>query len=81
MQKQAKPYALGLAPEGQAVRIESLAAGKNLDNRLSDLGLNIGAEVTVVQRQGSGLVVAREAARIAIGGGMAMKIMVRDADV
>jgi ferrous iron transport protein A len=71
-----KPFALGLAAEGQPVRVVSLRAGRNLDRRLADMGLNMGSKVSVVQRQGGGLIVARSAARIAVGVGMAMKILV-----
>jgi ferrous iron transport protein A len=74
--EEVKPFALGLAAEGQPVRIVSLRAGRNLDRRLTDLGLNIGSEISVVQRQGGGLIVARDATRVAVGAGMAMKILV-----
>lgn len=75
-QDEVKPFALGLAAEGRPLRIVSLRAGRNLDRRLADLGLNIGSEISVVQRQGSGLVIARDAVRVAVGAGMAMKIFV-----
>ncbi|MDZ7752795.1 MAG: ferrous iron transport protein A [Gammaproteobacteria bacterium] len=71
-----KPFALAMAAEGQRVRIHALRAGRNLDGRLTELGLNVGTEITVIQRQGSGLVVSRGAGRLAIGGGMAMKVLV-----
>ena len=71
-----KPFALGLAAVGQSVRIVSLRAGRNLNHRMTDLGLNVGSTVEVVQRQGAGLIVARGTVRVAVGGGMAMKIMV-----
>ena len=71
-----KPFPLALAAEGQRLRVVSLMAGRNLDRRLTDLGLNVGSEISVVQRQGAGLIVARAAARVAVGAGMAMKILV-----
>mgnify|MGYP006298794903 CR=1 FL=1 len=71
-----KPFALAMAAEGQQVRIVALQSGRNLDRRLADIGLNVGSEVSVVQRQGSGLVIARDSVRIALGGGMAMKVLV-----
>ncbi len=74
--KEDKPFALAMAAEGQAVRIVSLRAGRNLDRRLADLGLNIGSVISVVQRQGGGLIVARDTSRVAVGAGMAMKILV-----
>lgn len=75
-QEGSKPIALGLAAEDQPLRIVSLLAGRNLDRRLTDLGLNIGSKVSIVQRQGGGLIVARDNARVAIGVGTAMKILV-----
>jgi ferrous iron transport protein A len=65
-----------MAAEGASVRIHALSAGRGLDLRLTELGLNIGTEIRVIQRQGGGLLVARGEGRIAIGGGMAAKILV-----
>jgi ferrous iron transport protein A len=65
-----------MADEDQPVRVVALRAGRNLDRRLTDLGLNIGSQLRVLQRQGSSVVVTRGQTRIAIGGGMAMKILV-----
>lgn len=72
----AKPFPLAMADQGALVRISALAAGRGLDRRLTELGLNVGTEIRVVQRQGGGLVVARGEGRVAIGGGMAAKILV-----
>lgn len=71
-----RPFPLTMATEGERVRIQSLQGGKGLMLRLTELGLNQGAELRVVQRQGGGLVVARGETRIALGGGMATKILV-----
>lgn len=71
-----KPFPLTMAAEGEQVRIQSLQGGKGLMLRLTELGLNQGAELRIVQRQGGGLVVARGETRIALGGGMATKILV-----
>lgn len=73
-----KLFPLPMAGEGERVRIERLRGGKGLSMRLTELGLNQGAEVRVIQRQGGGLVVARGETRIALGGGMAMKILVKE---
>ena len=62
--------------EGARVRIHALRAGRTLALRLTELGLNVGCEIRVVQRQGGGLLVARGEGRIAVGGGMAAKILV-----
>ncbi|EXJ17156.1 FeoA family protein [Imhoffiella purpurea] len=71
-----KPFPLTMASDGERVRIRSLLGGKGLVMRLTELGLNQGTELRVIQRQGAGLVVARGETRIALGGGMATKILV-----
>ncbi|MCG5536597.1 FeoA family protein [Ectothiorhodospira mobilis] len=76
MNQQSKGYALTMAQEDETVRVVALRAGRNLDRRLTELGIHIGSELRVVQRQGNALVVSRDQARIAIGAGMAMKILV-----
>ena len=72
----AKPFPLTMADEGAKVRIHALRAGRSLDLRLTELGLNVGSEIRVVQRQGERLLVSRGEGRIAVGGGMAAKILV-----
>lgn len=69
-------FPLAMADEGTALRILALHGGKGLAMRLTELGLNVGTEIRVVQRQGGGLLVARGDSRIALGGGMAAKILV-----
>lgn len=69
-------FPLAMADEGAALRILALRGGKGLAMRLTELGLNVGTEIRVVQRQGGGLLVARGESRIALGGGMAAKILV-----
>lgn len=70
------PFPLALAQEGEPLRIHRLRGGKNLEMRLTALGLNVGSELTVSQRSGGSLVVLRGETRIALGAGMAHKIMV-----
>lgn len=72
-------YPLMMADPGVRVRIVALRGGSGLDRRLTEMGLNIGAEVEVRQRQGGGLIVMRGETRFAIGGGMAHKVMVTPA--
>lgn len=74
-----KPFPLSMADEGAKVRIKGLQAGRSLTLRLTELGLNVGAEIRIIQRQGSGLLLSRGESRIAIGGGMAAKILVAPA--
>jgi len=76
----AKSFPHAMAGEGERVRVQSLQGGKGLAKRLTELGLNPGAEVRIVARQGGGLVVARGEARLALGCGMAVKILVEAID-
>jgi ferrous iron transport protein A len=71
-----RPIPLALVDEGQRVRVVGLRAGRNLDRRLTEIGINVGSELIVLQRQGGGLLISRGETRIAVGGGMASKILV-----
>lgn len=67
---------LMMVNEGGRVRVVALLGGAGLDKRMTQMGLNVGAELRVVQREGGGVVVMRGESRFALGGGMAHKIMV-----
>lgn len=68
-----------MADEGVCVRVVALRGGTGLERRLTDMGLNVGSELTVTQRQGgSALVVCRGETRFALGDGMAHKILVEE---
>ncbi len=69
-------FPLMMADEGTQVRVVALLGGTGLDRRMTEMGLNVGAELVIRQRQGGGLVVTRGETRFALGGGMAHKIMV-----
>jgi len=70
-------FPLAMASEDSAVRIIALQGGSTLSKRLTEMGLNVGSEIVVRQRQGaSGLVISRGETRFALGFGMASKIMV-----
>lgn len=71
---------LMMSLEGERVRVVALLGGAGLDKRMTQMGLNVGAELTVVLRQGGGLVVQRGESRFALGGGMAHKVMVSAVD-
>ncbi|HSM28151.1 MAG TPA: FeoA family protein [Thioalkalivibrio sp.] len=70
------PFPLATAREGEPLRIHLLRGGRGLELRLTELGLNVGSELTVSQRSGGSLVVLRGETRIALGAGLAHKIMV-----
>lgn len=69
-------FPLAMASEGEPVRVVSILGGSSMALRVAELGLNVGSELVVRQRQGSGLVVGRGETRFALGGGMAHKILV-----
>lgn len=71
------PFPLSLANKGEVVRIVALRAGRGLDRRLTEMGLHIGSELCVRQSpSGGALVVTRGEGRLALGAGMAHKILV-----
>jgi len=65
-----------MAPENTLLRVVAIEGGAGLARRVAEMGLNVGAELTVRQRQGMGLVIMRGETRFALGGGMALRIMV-----
>ncbi len=62
---------------GDAARVIEIHGGKNMTRRLMGLGLKVGSSVTVLHRRGEGVVVAEGGNRIAIGGGVANRVMVQ----
>jgi ferrous iron transport protein A len=73
----AAAFPLMMADVGARVRIVALMGGAG--RRMTEMGLNIGAELVMRQREGGGVVVMRGETRFALGGGMAHKIMVAPA--
>jgi ferrous iron transport protein A len=70
-------FPLTLAAMGERVRVVAVGGGQGTDRRLSDLGLTTGCVVTVVSRGSAGsMVVAREDVRLALGVGMAHRVLV-----
>ncbi len=69
-------FPLTMAAEGENIRIVAIHGGAAMARRAAEMGLNVGSELTVRQRQGAGLVVARGETRFALGAGMAHRIMV-----
>jgi ferrous iron transport protein A len=47
-----------------------------LTHRLLSLGLRVGSEIELTQRRGGGVVVACEGTRVALGAGVAEKLLV-----
>ena len=66
------------APTGHPVRLIEIDAGRNLRHRLTELGLTPGVTLTIVQDDGGPLLVTVRESRVALGRGMAEKILVRE---
>ncbi|MCU7842425.1 MAG: ferrous iron transport protein A [Candidatus Thiodiazotropha sp. (ex Monitilora ramsayi)] len=67
---------LAKLPVGSHVCIKRIAGGRQLIHRLLSLGLRVGSEVELTQRRGGGVVVANAGTRVALGAGVAEKLLV-----
>ena len=69
---------LASVPAGATVRVAGVDAGMGLTSRLTSMGLVRGVELRVVRNRGRGpAVVEVMGVRLALGRGMAAKILVR----
>lgn len=71
---------LSLAPTGEEVTVQKINAGRKLTRRLRDMGLIPDAQVRVVKNDSKGplIVAVAEDSRLALGHGMAHRILVSD---
>ena len=68
---------LSLVGPNQEVKLISIKGGARMKKRLADLGLNVGMTITVLRRNGGGpMILAVKDSRLALGIGMANRIMV-----
>ena len=75
--RRSRAFPLAAAGEGDRVRIYGHTGGRRLEHRLLDLGVTVGAEVEIVARQPGGpVLLAAGTSRLAIGFGMAQKVLV-----
>lgn len=72
----AELVALAKLPLGAHARIRQILGGRQLVHRLLSLGLRTGSEIELTQRRGGGVVVATEGTRVALGAGVAEKLLV-----
>ena len=72
---------LTMVEPGQRVKLVGITAGRRLRHRLTELGLTPGVELKVMQDKGGGgpLLLAVHDTRLALGRGMAHKIIVQSA--
>jgi ferrous iron transport protein A len=66
---------LNETPVGKKVRLVEVAGGRQMARRLLSLGLSLGAEIEILHHRGSGVVVARQGNRVALGKGIAEKVL------
>lgn len=67
---------LAKLPVGSHARIERILGGRLLVHRLLGLGLRVGSEVELTHRRGGGVVLANAGTRVALGAGVAEKLLV-----
>jgi Fe2+ transport system protein FeoA len=67
---------LAMVGPGHVVKLVKVAAGRVLCRRLAEMGLTPGVQMEVLQDQGGPLLLAVRDSRLALGRGMAHKIIV-----
>ena len=68
---------LVMAKPGERVLIREMAGGKTARTRMADMGLRLGDHIEIINNSGEGrLILARGCTRLAIGRGIAQKVMV-----
>lgn len=72
---------LGDVEVGKRATIKRLNGGRDFTNRIAALGFTLGAEITVLQNYGRGpVIVSLRDARVALGRGEAIKVLVVEDD-
>ena len=70
---------LPMTSPGKRVKIFSLAGGRGMQERLISMGLGPGSEIEVIRKGAPGpFIIAVKETRLAIGAGMAQRIMVSE---
>ncbi|HQS03805.1 MAG: hypothetical protein B7Y07_09735 [Halothiobacillus sp. 24-54-40] len=73
----AASFGIGLAARGARVRVAGLAGDHPaLAKRLEGMGIHLGSELEIIQREAGALIVRVGNTRVALGAGMAHKILV-----
>ena len=79
MNSENSSFPLTMAVRGQLVRLTKIMAGRKLTHRLTELGLTPGVNLEVLHDHGGPLLLAVRDSRLALGRGMASKILVETA--
>lgn len=69
-------FSINQAPLGQSLSLTRIVGDHALIRRLLGLGIRVGSQLVVTQRRGGGVVIASQDARIAMGPGLASRLMV-----
>lgn len=70
------PIPLNQASTGQTTVLTAIEGDHLLIKRLLGLGIRVGSRLTLTQRRGAGVIVANQGARIALGPGLARRLLV-----
>jgi ferrous iron transport protein A len=62
---------------GDCVRVVDVTGGRLMKQRLMSLGLMVGSEIEVLHHRGKGVVVGMNGNRIAVGSGVADRILIQ----
>ena len=77
MEKRSPMMPLDMAKSGEKVVIKDMIGGKNVRTRLASMGLRLGDTLEIINNNGLGrLIVGHGPTRLALGRGVAQKIMV-----
>lgn len=78
LETQERMLPLSLVNQGESVIVRQIRGGRELRQRLFDLGLHPGARIRVVKNEQPGplIVAAKQDGRLALGRGMCHKILV-----
>ncbi len=76
MQKN-NPIPLTHIPVGKLVRLVEIKGGREITHRLVEMGLTPGVEFKILQDAGGPLLLAIRDSRIALGRGMAFRVLVQ----
>ena len=68
---------LSMVHPGERAEVVQIRGGRGLSARLASMGFYPGATLEVISNRKGPLIVAREGMRVALGFGMAHKVMVR----
>lgn len=72
---------LGFLPAGREGVVKEIIGGPGLRRRLAELGFTKGMVVRVIQNERGPLIVALGNSRVALGYGMAQKVMVEELSI